>query len=238
MTESGARERLLLLFDCDGTLVDSQHIISDAMASTFSEHGLPEPTIEATRGVIGLSLPIAIGTLLGEPLGERDARMADSYRRHFQVLRSAPGFVEPLFPGAAECLARLSTRSELVLGMVTGKSRRGVRSVCAFHGLEETFRVVRTADECVSKPHPSMVLECCEEARVAPSRTIVVGDTRYDMEMAAAAGAGAIGVGWGYHNEAELVASGASIVIDSFDDLEGAVEALAFGRDAAAAASG
>jgi phosphoglycolate phosphatase len=75
-----------------------------------------------------------------------------------------------------------------------------------------------------------MVLECCEEARVAPSRTIVVGDTRYDMEMAAAAGAWAIGVGWGYHNEAELIAAGASIVIDSFDDLEGAVEALA-GRE-------
>ena len=230
MTESVARDRLLLLFDCDGTLVDSQHIISDAMASIFREHGLPEPTIEATRGVIGLSLPIAIGALLGEPLAERDAGMAESYRRHFHVLRSAPGFVEPLFPGAAECLARLSSRPELVLGMVTGKSRRGVRSVCAFHGLDEIFRVVRTADDCPSKPHPAMVLECCEEARIPPARTIVVGDTRYDMEMAAAAGAGAIGVGWGYHHEAELVAAGASVVIDSFGDLDGAVEALALAR--------
>ena len=236
MTEFRPREPLLVLFDCDGTLVDSQHIISDAMASTFREHGLPEPTIEATRGVIGLSLPIAIGALMGEPLAERDAGMAESYRRHFQVLRAAPGFVEPLFPGAADCLARLSERPDLVLGMVTGKSRRGVRSVCGFHGLDETFRVVRTADECLSKPHPAMVLECCEEVRIPPARTIVVGDTRYDMEMAAAAGAAGIGVGWGYHHEAELVAAGAAIVIDSFDDLAGAIEALAPDRNSMAGA--
>ena len=227
------RASFLLLFDCDGTLVDSQHTIADTMIVTFREHGLPPPTLEATRGVIGLSLPIAIATLLGRTPDDVAAAMADSYRRHFHALRSRPDFTEPLFPGAASCLERLARRSDLALGVVTGKSRRGVAALCAGHGFDGTFRTVRTADDCPSKPDPAMVLECCAETGIPSARTVVIGDTRFDMEMARAAGAASIGVTWGYHHEAELIAAGAAMVIPSFDDLDAAIEAVA-GRETAA----
>ena len=113
--------------------------------------------------------------------------------------------------------------------MVTGKSRRGVAAVCREHGFEGLFEVVRTADDCPSKPHPAMVLECCSEIGIAPADTFGVGDTRYDMEMAVAAGAAPIGVSWGYHAADDLLLTGAERVIEGFPELfevidEGVVE--------------
>lgn len=214
----------LVLFDCDGTLVDSQYLIAETMARTFAQHDLPPPAAEATRRVIGLSLEPAIAVLLGEPDGERSRRMAETYRREFFARRSRGDFDEPLFPGTLAMLRRLGRRGDLILGIVTGKSRRGVDLVCARHGIADLFRVVRTADDCPSKPHPAMVLECCSEAGVAPAAAIVVGDTCYDMEMAVAAGAAPLGVAWGYHAAADLSRAGARRVIGHFDALDGALE--------------
>ncbi|MGQ7791416.1 HAD-IA family hydrolase [Faunimonas sp. B44] len=223
----------LVLFDCDGTLVDSQHIIAEAMGLAFAEHGLDRPAPERTRLIIGLSLPLAIAVLIDEPLGPKAEAIADSYRRNFMAMRSRAGFFEPLFPGAADAIHTLASRDDVRLGMVTGKSRRGVAAVCRQHGFEGLFEVVRTADDCPSKPHPAMVLECCSEIGIAPAETFVVGDTRYDMEMAVAAGAAPIGVSWGYHAAEDLLRTGARCVIDGIPELFDVLAAGGVEREAA-----
>jgi phosphoglycolate phosphatase len=217
---------ILVLFDCDGTLVDSQHGIANAMARTFDDHGLPVPALEQTRRIVGLSLSGAIAELLGEPDMAKADQMAETYKRHFFALRSAPDFHEPLFGGAREAVRQLACQDEILIGMVTGKSRRGVEAVLARHGLREAFAIVRTADDCPSKPHPAMVLECCAEIGIDPEATLVVGDTVFDMAMAVAAKAIPLGVGWGYHEPQELMEAGAHQVLDHFDELEGTVAGL------------
>ena len=222
---------ILVLFDCDGTLVDSQHVIAEAMASTFDEHGLPAPALAETRRIVGLSLTHAIAELLGEADAvQYDAarcdEMAETYKRHFHALRLAPGFREPLFDGAREAVRRLARQDGILIGMVTGKSRRGVDAVLGHHGLRQAFAIVRTADDCPSKPHPAMVLECCTETGIDPQATLVVGDTVFDMAMAVAAKAMPLGVGWGYHERQELLEAGAHRVLNHFDELDDAVAKL------------
>ncbi len=217
---------ILVLFDCDGTLVDSQHIISEAMDRTFCHHGLEAPGVERTRTIVGLSLPVAIATLLGEGNGKRSQVMAETYKAEFRSLRNQHGVVEPLFPGVRATIDTLQEADEILIGMVTGKSRRGVKSVIDHHGLDGVFKVVRTADDCPSKPHPAMVLEACSETGTEPQRTIVVGDTRFDMDMARAADAVPVGVSWGYHPGEDLRRCGAHSVIDRFDELIPIVDAL------------
>ena len=217
---------ILVLFDCDGTLVDSQHIIADAMDRTFRHHGLEAPGIERTRGVVGLSLPVAIAALLGEDDGQRSHAMAVTYKGLFLDLRKSSDFFEPMFPGARAAIEQLRTAHDVLIGMVTGKSRRGVRAVIDHHRLDGIFQVVRTADDCPSKPHPAMVLEACAETGTEPGRTIVVGDTRFDMEMATSAEAVPVGVSWGYHERHELMTCGARTVIGSFDELCPIIDAM------------
>jgi phosphoglycolate phosphatase len=215
---------ILVLFDCDGTLVDSQHIIADAMDRTFTQHGLEPPGVARTRAVVGLSLPIAIAGLLEEADHHRAPEMAETYKNQFMALRAMPELREPLFPGAKEVLDRLGSRDEVLIGMVTGKSQRGVRAVVGHHGLDGVFHVVRTADDCPSKPHPAMVLEACAETGIDPERALVVGDTSFDMDMAVAAGALPVGVSWGYHPPETLQERGAHCVLDRFDDLDALVD--------------
>jgi len=217
---------ILVLFDCDGTLVDSQHVIAEAMARTFDEHGLPAPALAQTRRVVGLSLARAIAELSGEAGADRSVAMAATYKRHFHALRLAPDFPEPLFDGAREAVHRLARQEKIAIGMVTGKSRRGVDAVLGHHGLREAFAIVRTADDCPSKPHPAMVLECCSETGIDPQATLVVGDTIFDMAMASAAKAVPLGVGWGYHERQELIEAGAHRVLTHFDELDDAIAAL------------
>jgi phosphoglycolate phosphatase len=207
----------LILFDCDGTLVDSQHMIVDTMTDVFEEQGLPVPSREAVLGIIGLSLEQAVATLLGEDAG-RTAEMAARYRTAFHARRTqAP--LEPLYPGARDVVAALSDRDDTLLGIVTGKSRRGLNAVLGGHELLERFVTLQTADDAPSKPHPAMVLQAIAETGADPADTVVVGDTRFDMEMARAAGAGAVGVGWGYHARETLPSAGAEVVLSHFDAL-------------------
>jgi phosphoglycolate phosphatase len=132
----------------------------------------------------------------------------------------APGSpVEPLYPGASEVIAELARRDDIVLGIATGKSQRGVRLVLGHHGLLDHFITIKTADDAPSKPDPGMVLAAMREAGAAPENTVVVGDTVYDMAMARAAGAAGIGVTWGYHPGAALAGAGALAVIDRFANL-------------------
>lgn len=208
----------LIVFDCDGTLVDSQHLIIDAMNVTFETHGLPPPPADAVRHVVGLSLGEAITTLL-PTVGQAElALLVDGYKQAFQAMRRQPLFHEPLFEGARETLQELDRRGHL-LGIATGKSDRGVASVLEHHALAGLFVSLQTADRHPSKPHPGMLEAAMRETGSAPDETWMVGDTSYDMLMAGAAGVRAIGVGWGYHPSATLEQAGADIIVDRFDQL-------------------
>jgi phosphoglycolate phosphatase len=210
----------LVLFDCDGTLVDSAGLIHEVMARTFEDFGLARVSLDATKGIIGLTLDIAIARLMHQPhVDDRALAMTAHYKKIYGGVRAEMDFREPLFPGIASLLATLSARDSLILGAVTGKSRRGLDQICASHGYEKTFFVSRTADDCPSKPHPAMVTECCLEAGIDPKDTIVIGDAIYDMQMAKSAGAAAIGVAWGYATVSELIDAGADHIAQAPTDI-------------------
>jgi phosphoglycolate phosphatase len=137
------------------------------------------------------------------------------------------------FDGIPELIHRLASDPGIVLGIVTGKSRRGVERLMGTNGFGNCFVVSRCADDCPSKPHPAMVLECCDQTGIAPINTLVVGDTSFDMEMAASAGAAAIGVSWGYHPVEKLIAPYVRTVVDTPADLEDGIEAWKQGFRAA-----
>ena len=211
----------LVLFDCDGTLVDSAAVIHRCMQATFADFGKAAPALAATKSVIGLTLDIAIARMLGQPVDAEIEAMTARYKEHFMAYRQSGGPLEPLFEGIAPLLASLSREEETLLGIVTGKSRRGLAAILAHHGYDRTFVTIRTADDCPSKPHPAMVLECCAETGIAPERAFVIGDSVYDVEMAVAAGARAIGVSWGYGAPDMLRAAGAHAVAQTAADIPG-----------------
>ncbi|PZU08087.1 MAG: haloacid dehalogenase [Sphingobium sp.] len=205
----------LVVFDCDGTLVDSQHGICTAMVRTFEEAKLPPPDRLAILSVVGLSLPHAIARLLPDADSDDHHRLADRYKLAFQAMRREEGVQEPLYPGIADLIAALDAEGWL-LGVATGKSDRGLGLCLEHHGLTHRFVTLQTADRHPSKPHPSMLHAAMAEAGAAPETTVMIGDTSFDVAMALAAGTRALGVGWGYHSPAELVDAGAhSVAMDS-----------------------
>lgn len=208
----------LALFDCDGTLVDSQANICLAMEQCFAVHALPAPPRAATRRVVGLSLVEAVRML--HPTGHRDQHdaMADDYKRAFQQLRGRGLVAEPLFDGIGAVIDGLDADGWM-LGVATGKSDRGLNLCLAHHGLGERFVTLQTADRHPSKPHPSMALQAMAEAGAVPETSVMIGDTSFDIGMAKAAGMRAIGVAWGYHDRAELLAEGADLVAETPADL-------------------
>jgi phosphoglycolate phosphatase len=215
----------LVIFDCDGTLVDSQHMICAAMHHAYAAHGMPTPPRERLLSIVGLSLEEAFRALAGaetHPVAE----LALRYKAAFAGLREAGHHAEVLYPGAQIAIETLAARPDVVLGIATGKSQRGVRAVLGRHGLYECFQTIQTADDAPSKPHPAMVEQAMVAVGVAPAATMVVGDTIYDVTMARAAGAAAIGVGWGYHAPAALREAGATGVIDDFAELIPALETI------------
>lgn len=207
----------LIVFDCDGTLVDSQHLIVAAMARAFRRHDLPVPPPDAVRYVVGLSLAQAVAALAPELARDECTLVAESYKETFAALRrERPGLIEPTFEGVPETLAELDRRGHL-LGIATGKSRRGLAAVLGHHGLDHLFVSVQTADDHPSKPHPAMLDQAMAETDRLPSETMLIGDTTYDMAMAAAAGVRAVGVAWGYHPVDALRHAGAGVILDRFD---------------------
>ena len=198
----------LAIFDCDGTLVDSGATIRTALEQAFDTHGLECPPLEVTRKVIGLSLMESMARLA--PDGDH-AELTKSYKEAFFAMRGAGRVDEPLFEGIVELLDELEAGGWL-LGVATGKSDRGLRLCLENHGLGGRFVTLQTADRNPSKPNPAMALAAMAEAGTEPHRTILVGDTGWDMGCARGAGVGAIGAGWGYHEVEELTAAGAHIV--------------------------
>lgn len=203
----------LAIFDCDGTLVDSGATIVATVAETFAIHGIELPPQSVCRGVIGLSLVEAMAKLAPDAQADDHARLADTYKGCFFRARQDGRVDEPLFDGIIDLLDALEADGWL-LAVATGKSDRGLRHCLERHGIHARFVSLQTADRHPSKPDPSMVLQAIADAGARPQKTLVIGDTAYDMGMARAAGAAALGAGWGYHDDAELLAGGAHSIAD------------------------
>lgn len=208
----------LVLFDVDGTLIDSQHMIVAAMDRAFASLDLARPTREATLSVVGLSLAEAMTTLLGTADGPI-AALGEAYKASYFDLRRSGEAQEPLYPGARDAIEALAARDDVLLGLATGKSKRGAHAILDLHDLQGRFVTIQTADDHPSKPHPSMILRALAETGVAAERAVILGDTVYDIEMGRSAGCVAIGVSWGYHEPKALTSAGAATVLASYDDL-------------------
>jgi phosphoglycolate phosphatase len=214
----------LVVFDCDGTLVDSQHMIVAAMDLAFERAGRPIMPRNAVLSVVGLSLTAAVSKLLPDAVRDEVTDLAESYKSAFAELRADPLNREPLYPGIRETIEALSRRGDVVLGIATGKSRRGVAAVLERENLGAYFHTIQTADTHPSKPHPAMLMAAITEAGAAAANTFMIGDTTYDMDMARDAGAKPIGVAWGYHPTDHLHHAGALSVVQNSTDLLAAIE--------------
>jgi phosphoglycolate phosphatase len=201
----------LAVFDCDGTLVDGQASICNAMERAFAASGLSAPDRNAVRRIVGLSLPQAVGRLLPEHDHALHLEIAESYKQAFRAARASGELSEPLYGGIAETIAALRNAGWL-LGVATGKSDRGLDHCLAMHGLTAEFATLQTADRHPSKPNPAMLETALSETLATPADAVMIGDTVFDMSMAIAAGVRAIGVAWGYHDPAELLQAGAEYV--------------------------
>ena len=210
----------LALFDCDGTMVDSQANICASMDQAFAKHGLVPPDHHQVRRIVGLSLLEAVAQLLPDGDVEIVAAVTQSYKDGFSELRQTGGVHEPLYDGLLQTLEELEA-SGWLLGVATGKSDRGLRHVLETHGLLDRFVTLQTADRHPSKPHPAMVDLAMAEAGAKPETTAMIGDTSFDMVMAVNARVRPVGVDWGYHDEHELIDAGAEIVAATMADLNG-----------------
>jgi phosphoglycolate phosphatase len=195
------------------------------MTHAFSAMQLPVPPREAILGIVGLSLPQVFAVLAAHEPASVQVKLAELYRGDFPARGAGAARNDPLFAGIGELVATLARRSELVLGMATGKSRRGVARILEREGWSGHFVTVQTADDHPSKPDPAMILQAMAEVGAEPARTIMVGDTTYDMEMALNAGVRGVGVSWGYHTAARLLQAGAERVVQSSAELLRAVTA-------------
>lgn len=221
----------LVIFDCDGTLVDSQNVIVAAMEMAFTGAGLARPQREAVLSIVGLSLPQAIARVKAAHEIPHDEalldRILDGYKNAFNTLRRSPAHDEPMFPGALEGVRQLAARRDIVLGIATGKSRRGVDRFLKTRGLEGRFATIQTADDAPSKPHPAMIEQAIAETGASPADTVMIGDTSFDIAMAINAGVRGLGVAWGYHPVDALERAGAEAIARDFAALLKLIDAPA-----------
>ena len=208
----------IVVFDCDGTLVDGQAAICDTMDEAFAAAALPPPDRNEVRRMVGLSLPQALRLLAPEADAHHETVLAH-YKEGFRARRLSGTLEEPLYDGIADLLKRLDQRG-WHLGVATGKSDRGLEACLTGHGVRDLFLTLQTADRHPSKPHPAMLQQALRDAGAEPGAAIMVGDTTFDVEMAVAAGVCAIGVAWGYHAPSELLEAGAIGVAADTAELE------------------
>lgn len=194
-----ARRFELLVFDWDGTLLDSAAAIVEAITAACRDIGLPPPPAERARHVIGMGLHDALRHALPELPESRYPQLVERYRHHYL----ARDHELQLFAGAAELIAELSAAGFL-LAVATGKSRLGLERALRHSGLGPFFHASRCADECFSKPHPQMLDELLDELAVAGERALMIGDTTHDLQMARNAGVAALAVAYGAHPVAAL----------------------------------
>ena len=211
----------LIVFDWDGTLMDSEARIVACLQAAFTDLGLPEPTREAARDIIGLGLEEAMGRLYPSADVGLRASLVARYRHHFLVTNETPSV---LFPGARETLEWMTGRG-FRLAVATGKSRVGLNKSLVETGLKSLFHATRCADETFSKPNPQMLFELMDELGARPEETLMIGDTEYDLQMARNAGARALAIGHGVHAPDRLLALGPLACLDSLTAIPGWLDA-------------
>lgn len=217
----------LVIFDVDGTLIDSQAHIVAAMNGAFEGLGLTPPSREDTLSIVGLSLPVAMDRLVPEADAATQSALVEGYKDSFMRLRVENGTaLSPFYLGAREVLQALSAQDDLLLGIATGKSRRGMDHLMEMHGIRRLFQTVQVADDHPSKPNPAMIQACLSETGVDTTHAVILGDTVFDIEMGRNAGIPAIGVDWGYHPAENLIQAGAHLVLDSFGQLDDALSRI------------
>ncbi|MGB3316458.1 MAG: HAD-IA family hydrolase [Albidovulum sp.] len=214
----------LVVFDVDGTLVDSQDHIHGAMELAFATVGHPLPARTDILSIVGLSLPEAMARLVPHLPGPIQADLVEAYKGSFGRMRA--NWQPPLFDGLGALVATLGADPEILLGVATGKSRRGLTHVLDVHGLQDCFMTTQVADDHPSKPHPSMLLAALAETGVAARDAVMIGDTTYDIEMGRAAGFRTIGVSWGYHRPEALAKAGAGRIVDTAETLAAAINQI------------
>ncbi len=218
-------ELRLVIFDVDGTLVDSQDMIFAAFEFAYEGQGLAVPDRAYALSFVGMSLDLIFPQLSPELDEATHAKLIQGYRDAYFHIRETRGSnaTSPFFPGARKALEDLRAQDWTLMAVATGKSKRGLDKLIAGHGLEGYFISEQTADHHPSKPHPSMILAAMADAGVSADRAVMVGDTSYDIDMARAAGVASIGVSWGYHKTDTLKADR---MIDDFADLIKTVDEL------------
>ena len=225
----------LAVWDVDGTLVDSRKVIQKAMERAFVRAGLPPIDYDRTRTIVGLELSEAIARLAPEDYSAAQvARLAGFYKEAFVEQRAEADFEEPLYQGARETVERLAAEGWL-MGVATGKARRGLDIVFGHHDLHRYFDTLQTVDGGPGKPHPRIVLDAMRETGTDAHQVVMIGDTRFDMEMGRNAGVHTLGVSWGFHTEDEIREGGAHSVHHDYDALNAALDAFAASVEESAA---
>lgn len=205
----------LIVFDWDGTLMDSEAKIVRCLQAAAADIGIPDVGAAAIRNIIGLGLSEAMQALYPDQTPARRAQLVERYRTHFLELDAT---AMPLFPGVAAGLEGLRAQGYL-LAIATGKARRGLNRVLDETGMRHLFTSSRCADETLSKPHPKMLQEILVETGIEPARALMVGDTVYDMEMARQAQVTGLAVSYGVHARERLIEYGARACVDSFPEV-------------------
>ncbi len=204
----------LLIFDWDGTLMDSTGAIAESIQLACADLGLRVPQTDEARQIIGLGLAEALQTLLPDLTPAEYPRLVERYRHHFL----GQDHTLPLFEGVADTIAALHA-ADYWLAVATGKSRKGLERAFDQSGLRKFFHASRCADEGYSKPHPGMVLELMDCCGVDAERTLMIGDTSHDLQMAINAGVASVGVAYGAHSVASLQACQPLYIADNFKGL-------------------
>ncbi len=211
----------LFLFDCDGTLVDSQHNIITAMKVAFELHHMSIPQEQDIRNIIGISLEEAVTSLLGrQEIDDLSITIAQSYRDTVIAMRGRGEISEPLYSGIADLLTKLHKVDDILLGVATGKSTRGVHHLIDEYGWENYFHTLQTSNTAPSKPHPGMIYNALSETGAEAENTVMIGDTIYDMQMGKSARAKTIAVTWGYHSRDALEQVQPDHIVSTRDELE------------------
>jgi phosphoglycolate phosphatase len=208
-----SRRYELLIFDWDGTLMDSIDRIVRCFRNACTDVGVPAPAVPATRHVIGLGLTEAIEQLLPQEDAATRARVVQRYREHFLHLDHT---AMPLYAGVRAGLERLAEHGYL-LAVATGKSRRGLARVLEGTGLAPLFVATRCADEAFSKPHPRMLEDLLAHTGQRADAALMIGDTVYDLQMARAASMDSLAVSYGVHAREALLRHEPLACLDSFE---------------------
>jgi phosphoglycolate phosphatase len=207
----------LVIFDFDGTLVDSRKLIIESNRVVFGQFGFAVPSEDESLSLVGISLEIVLQQLAGPDAPV--AKMVATYQRLLPQLRADTAYAEVPFDGADDLLAELAEHNDVRLGIATGHVSQTIVPALERFGWQNHFCTVQTADKAPSKPHPGMVLQALSEANVTAGDAIMIGDTAFDIEMARVAGVRGVAVSWGYHRPDRLHRAGAARVVNDMSEL-------------------